>query len=145
MAALPLSQSSALRLAARFGVGGEEQVLALDLLRKGWRLAYVDEIVAHHLPSPVRDPEKRKRLEVRNALWSAWLRRPAASAWSATWRIIKSSLKDRVRRTGIRDAVAGIPWVLSRRDPVPNHESQQLTRAEEAWFASSEPFSPHTK
>lgn len=43
----------------RFGVGGEEQVLALDMLSKGWQLAYVDEIVAYHHPSPVRDAARR--------------------------------------------------------------------------------------
>lgn len=43
----------------RFGVGGEEQILALDLLRGGWRLAYVEEIVAYHHPSTDRDPAKR--------------------------------------------------------------------------------------
>ena len=37
----------------------EEQVLALDLLSKGWRLVYVDEIVAHHHPSSVRDAANR--------------------------------------------------------------------------------------
>ena len=120
-----------------FGVGGEEQVLALDMLRKGWQLAYVDELVAYHHPSPVRDESKRKRHEVRNALWSAWLRRPLPSAWAATRRILKSSLRDPAQRAGIRDALSRMPWVLSARDPVPGTIDRQLQMAEEAWMGGS--------
>lgn len=120
-----------------FGVGGEEQVLALDLLRKGWQLAYVAEIVAHHHPSPVRNQAKRKRHEVRNALWSAWLRRPAGSAWAVTSRIVSSALRDPARRAGVRDAIAGLLWVLQARKPVPVEIDRQLTEAEDAWIASS--------
>jgi GT2 family glycosyltransferase len=121
----------------KFGVGGDEQVLALDLLRKGWRLAYVDEIVAYHYPSPVRDPAKRKQHEVRNALWSAWLRRPWTSAWTATRQILKSSLADQARWAGVRDAIAGMPWVLSVRNPVSQVIDRQLQMADDAWMASS--------
>lgn len=121
----------------RFGVGGEEQVLALDMLRKGWQLAYVDGILAHHHPSKVRDADKRRRHEVRNLLWSAWLRRPFSSAWATTWRIVRSVLGDPARRAGIRDAVTGLPWVLPARKPVPVEIDRQLQEAEEAWIASS--------
>jgi N-acetylglucosaminyl-diphospho-decaprenol L-rhamnosyltransferase len=120
----------------RFGVGGEEQVLALDLLCKGWQLSYVDELVAYHHPSPVRDPEKRRRHEVRNALWTAWLRRPMGSAWRVTRQILKSSLKDRARRSGIWDALAGISWVLHARRPISLEIDRRLQVAERAWMAS---------
>ena len=118
----------------RLGVGGEEQVLALDMLSRGWQLAYVEEIVAYHHPSPVRNAARRKRHEVRNALWSAWLRRPALSAWNATRRIIKTSLRDRARLAGIMDAIRGTPWVLSGRRPIPPMLDRQLHLAEEAWL-----------
>src|SRR5829696_4519460 len=39
----------------RYGVGGEELPLAIELARHGWKLAYVDDVVAHHWPSPIRD------------------------------------------------------------------------------------------
>ncbi len=119
-----------------FGVGGEEQVLAFDLLCKGWQLSYVDELVAYHHPSPVRDPEKRRRHEVRNALWTAWIRRPMAPAWAATWRIVRSSLGDAARRAGIRDALAEMAWVLRARKPVSAEIDRQLQVAEQAWMAS---------
>src|ERR687895_1668410 len=64
----------------RLGVGGEEELLSVDLAVRGWGLAYVDEVVAYHHPSPSRNPSGRRRIQVRNALWSAWLRRPLGGA-----------------------------------------------------------------
>ncbi len=121
----------------RFGVGGEEQVLALDLLSEGWELAYVEDVVAYHHPSPVRDTAGRKRQEVRNALWSAWLRRSAGYAWTATRQILGSALRDPDRRAGVKDALAGLPWVLPARKAVSAEIDYQVQKAEEAWIASS--------
>lgn len=121
----------------RFGVDGEEQVLALDLLRNGWQLAYVDRIVAYHHPLPVRDVPGRKRHEARNALWSAWLRRPVGSAWRVTRQILSSAFRDSARLAGFWDAVTGLPWVLPARRPVTAEINRQLQEAEEAWIASS--------
>ena len=87
----------------RLGVGGEEHILALDLLRHGWQLAYVDDITAYHHPSPIRDLARRKRIEVRNAFWSAWLRRPARSELAETWRLIKLSISDQACRVGLAE------------------------------------------
>src|SRR4051794_32357037 len=36
---------------ARFGVGGEEELLAMDLAAAGWGLAYCKDVVAHHHPT----------------------------------------------------------------------------------------------
>ncbi len=121
----------------RFGVGGEEEVLALDLLHKGWQLAYVDGVVAHHYPSPVRDPETRKRRQVRNALWSAWLRRPGVTACAATWRVITSSLRDKAQRAGLVEAMLGLPWVLSARNPISAEVDRRVRMAEATFHTSS--------
>jgi len=123
----------------RLGVGGEEHILALDLLRRGWQLAYIDEIVAHHHPSPVRDPALRRRLEARNALWSAWLRRPAASAWAETWRVVKRSFSDPACRAGLVEAITGLSWVLRARDPVPAAIDRQVKMAEKVFHAYYSP------
>jgi GT2 family glycosyltransferase len=68
------------------GTYGEETLLALDLAVAGWGRWYVDDVVAHHHPGSVagRDPVARRRRERRNALLTAWLRRPAAVAVPAT-------------------------------------------------------------
>lgn len=120
----------------RLGVGGEEHILALDLLRNGWQLAYVDEIVAYHHPSPVRDRGKRKRLEARNLLWSAWLRRPAGTAFSQTWRVIKLSGRDSDYRAGIVGALSALRWVFSERNPVPAAIDHQVRIAERVFYDS---------
>ena len=52
----------------RFMVGGEEELLALDLLAAGWALRYVEELVVHHYPSPNRDDAARRWIAARNAL-----------------------------------------------------------------------------
>jgi GT2 family glycosyltransferase len=114
----------------RLGVGGEEQVVALQLLRRGWPMHYMDHIVAYHHPSPVRDHARRRVHEARNALWSAWLRRPARSALAITWRMLRASLRDGARLRGLLEAAVGLPWVLSRRDPISDELDEQVRQAE---------------
>jgi GT2 family glycosyltransferase len=102
----------------RFFLGGEEELLALDLAAAGWALAYVPDIVVHHHPSPRRDFARRRRLLARNALWCAWLRRP----WLGAARGSLAVLRERATgRAGLAlvDALAGLPWVLRHRRVVP--------------------------
>ena len=103
----------------RFGIGGEEELLALDLATAGWGLAYVDRIVAHHHPSPGRDPSARRRGQLRNALWSAWLRRPAGAAARATVRLVAGHPRSRETAGAFIDAVRGLRWVAHERRAVP--------------------------
>lgn len=123
----------------RLGVGGEETILALDLLRHGWQLAYVDQLTAYHRPSPIRDRAKRRQIEVRNALWSAWLRRPAASTLAETWRILTRSLRDQTVRAGFIEAAQGLPWVLPARDPIPTEIERQIKIADKVFQAYNFP------
>lgn len=60
----------------RFFVGGEEELLALDLVAGGWSLVYVPQLVVYHHPSPRRDNVRRQTIVIRNTLWVAWLRLP---------------------------------------------------------------------
>jgi GT2 family glycosyltransferase len=103
----------------RFGVGGEEELLAVDLDARGWGLAYAPEVVAHHHPSPSRDPAGRRRVQVRNALWSAWLRRRPFGLVRQAARALPAALADPAGRAGVLDAARGLPWVLRERRPVP--------------------------
>jgi GT2 family glycosyltransferase len=102
----------------RLGVGGEEELLSVDLAARGWGLAYVDEVVAHHHPSPSRDPSGRRRIQVRNALWSAWLRRPLGGAARRTARLAALALHQPGTSSGLLLAMLGLPWVLRERRPV---------------------------
>jgi GT2 family glycosyltransferase len=86
------------------GVGGEETLVALDLADRGLRCVYVDELVAHHHPSPVRDKSARHRRVLRNELWSTWLRLPARDAMAPTVQVLRQGT---VGIAASRDAVTG--------------------------------------
>ncbi|MCM3373180.1 hypothetical protein M3640_21200, partial [Bacillus velezensis] len=68
----------------RYFLGGEEALLALDLTRAGHWLVYAPGLTVHHYPSTRRDRPTRARTAARNAVWTAWLRWPAAAAWRHT-------------------------------------------------------------
>ena len=102
----------------RYGVGGEETLLAVDLAERGWACAYADGVVAHHHPSPVRDPAARRVRDVRNDLWTLWLRRRLTGVARETARLLVRLPADRQVRTGLRQALAGVPWILRERASV---------------------------
>jgi len=115
----------------RLWLGGEEELLASDLVRSGWRLAYVPEVVAHHQASSLRDPHLRRRHGIRNTLWFTWLRRPMWSAVRRTARLLPQLPRDRVTAWAIADAVRGLPWVVRERSVVPAHMESGYQRLEE--------------
>jgi GT2 family glycosyltransferase len=114
----------------RLFLGGEELLLALDLATAGWGMAYAADVAVHHHPSPRRDPVARRRLTVRNALWCAWLRRPWAGALSGTLQVLATRPRDAAWRAGVSAAVAGLPWVLHERRPVPARVEAALRTVE---------------
>lgn len=115
---------------SRLGIGGEEQLLAIDLARRGWGLAYVDRIVAHHWPSPIRDRAGRRRVQTRNGLWTAWLRRTPATAWARTREALRAAREDPAARAALLDALRGLPWVLRKRERIPLSIENGLARLE---------------
>ena len=114
----------------RYGIGGEEVRLALDLAAAGWGLAYVDSLVAHHHPAASARPG-RSWHALRNDLWSAWLRRPVASAARATADLLRGAPPDVAARAGV-DALRGLPWVLRERRVVPAEVEARLALLERA-------------
>ena len=113
----------------RMGIGGEESLLAIDLAQAGWDLAYVDDVVACHHPSPHRDPVSRRRATTRNDLWFRWLRIRAGRAFAGSLRVAGVAARDPGGRAGLADAVRGLPWALRRRRPVSarlDHELRAL-------------------
>jgi len=121
----------------RFGVGGEEALVAMDLAARGWGLAYVDEVVAHHQPSPIRDLIGRRQREVRNELWVAWLRLGLAEALRETAAVAARAVTDVAARRGLVSALAGLGWVLRERDIAP-----QRVRAALRLLTRGGPVSP---
>jgi GT2 family glycosyltransferase len=104
---------------ARLFLGGEEELLAADLVTRGYLLCYLPGAVLHHQASTVRDPARRRWLGIRNTLWFTWLRRPPAAALRRTLELAGAVPRDLVSARAFGAAVAGLPWVLRARQPVP--------------------------
>jgi GT2 family glycosyltransferase len=102
----------------RFGVGGEEALLAIDLAERGWACAYVPSVVARHHPSPVRDAHGRRVRELRNELWTLWLRRRLPTVLRGTLRHVGRVTTDASRRAALREAAGGWRWVRQEREAV---------------------------
>jgi GT2 family glycosyltransferase len=111
----------------RFGIGGEEELLAIDLAAAGWELVYLPGAVAVHHPAPRGgDGSARRRVQARNAVWCAWLRRPVASALAVTAAHLRRGARDRAVMAGLADAVRGGAWVPARRRVVPAGLEERL-------------------
>jgi GT2 family glycosyltransferase len=111
-----------------FGIGGEEELLACDLAAAGHALVYAGDVVAHHHPSARRDRAARRATVARNALWFAWLRRPAGPARARTAAALRAARHDRDARRGLLAALRGLPWVLPARRPVRGILAGELER-----------------
>ena len=43
-------------------------------------MCWAEYVVVHHAASTARDPRERRRVGIRNTLWTTWLRRPLPAA-----------------------------------------------------------------
>jgi GT2 family glycosyltransferase len=110
----------------RFLIGGEEALLAIDLMALGWHMAYVPDVAVCHHPSRMRDPAARRRLLLRNKLWCAWLRRPWRDAVRTSMHELRAGPHGVVRAGAFAAALAGLPWVLPARRVAPAHVQEAL-------------------
>ncbi|GHH47394.1 glycosyltransferase family 2 protein [Lentzea cavernae] len=99
---------------------GEETLLSWDLAAAGWALCYVEDVVAHHHPAAQRDPGGDV-LQRRNAVLTAWMRRPVDRALAA-------SLKD-PRAFGA--ALPRLRQALRQRRELPEHLEAQIRATEQ--------------
>jgi GT2 family glycosyltransferase len=96
---------------------GEEERVALDLAASGWALSYLEDVVVHHHPSPVRhSPDARTRAVTRSAVLTAAMRLP--------WRDVVGRVRDAwqaggPRRAGARDALGDLAAAVRARRPAP--------------------------
>jgi GT2 family glycosyltransferase len=98
----------------RFLIGGEEELLAIDMRAAGWELCYADELTAVHLPHGGSRGE-RSWLSRRNALWTSWLRRPAGQALWDTAGTAAAAVRDPIACRALLSALRGLPWALASR------------------------------
>jgi GT2 family glycosyltransferase len=103
-----------------FEVGGEEELLALDLEAGGHRSVYAAEVRARHHPGPREgDDGGRARRQARNLVWVPWLRLPVGQAAAESCRTLRTAWGDPAVRAGLLDAARGWGRVRRRRRLVP--------------------------
>ncbi|MFE9249805.1 glycosyltransferase family 2 protein [Streptomyces sp. NPDC007088] len=141
LAAATVLRTAAFRDAGGFHpalwLGGEEELLATDLLSRGWWLAFAEELTVHHAPSTARDATARRVLGLRNTLWFTWLRRPLLPAVRRTCYLATTVPRDTASLRAFAQAAAGVPWLLRVRAPVPGFVEEQLATLETAQRAGS--------
>ena len=112
----------------RLWLGGEEELLATDLITAGWEVCYLPDLVVHHHASTARDPVLRRRVGLRNTLWFTWLRRPWPEALRRTAFLARTVPRDRTSMLSAWDAVRGLPWLLAERRVRPPAVEARLAR-----------------
>jgi GT2 family glycosyltransferase len=113
---------------------GEERLLAYDLAAAGRHRCYVPEVVAVHDPSAHRPPSHaRRRMELRNLVLTAWMRRPAAVALGTTARMGAMAVSDGDARAALAAAALRLPAALVQRRPVPRAVECDIRRMNEQW------------
>ncbi|APU20087.1 glycosyltransferase family 2 protein [Actinoalloteichus sp. GBA129-24] len=117
---------------SRMWLGGEEELLALDLAALGWWMCWVEDMVIHHAPSRTRDARRRRQLGIRNTLWTLWLRRPLRSALRRSAAVLRSAPADLATAGAVAAALRGLPWVLRERRVVPTRVEAGLLLLEES-------------
>jgi GT2 family glycosyltransferase len=116
----------------RLWLGGEEELMATDLLSAGWWLCYVPCLTIHHAASAVRDSTARRVTGLRNTLWFTWLRRPLGPAVRRTGHLVRTVPHDLASVRAFGQAAAGLPWVLKHRRPVSADLELRLSALEQA-------------
>jgi N-acetylglucosaminyl-diphospho-decaprenol L-rhamnosyltransferase len=116
----------------RYFIGGEEELVALDLAARGWSIRYASDVVVHHYPSAMRDPSARRRIMLRNSLWTAILRYPG-------WLLLRHGRGTAHRARSHRmvlplivDTVRAAPWLVTNRRQLPHHVVRQLLLLQDA-------------
>jgi GT2 family glycosyltransferase len=113
-------------------IGGEEELLAYDLTAQRRPVMYDPGIVVHHWPSPVRDASRRRRLELRNRVLVAWLRRPLPHAAAATARLARAAARDTTARRALAEATLRLPAALLLRQRLPSSTEADIRLLETA-------------
>jgi GT2 family glycosyltransferase len=109
---------------------GEEERVALDLAAAGWGMAYVDDVVVHHHPSPRRHgPEQRRAAIWRSRLLTAVMRLPLREVA----RLYARALRDGTPgRRGALSGLRDVPAALRRRRRIPAGLQAQRRLLEQA-------------
>jgi GT2 family glycosyltransferase len=113
-------------------IGGEEELLAMDLRAAGWRVVHVPEVVAHHRPDGEDGGRSGREVRLqRNRLLVHWMRRPARRAVDVTADAVRrGATGDPGRRSALLDALARAPAALRERRVLPTEVERDVRRLE---------------
>jgi GT2 family glycosyltransferase len=112
-----------------YGIGGEEELLAIDLSAAGWDLRYCPEVQAHHHPASQRPPlADRRRRQARNALRTTWLRDRPARILGRTAEAVRQARVDPAARLALSDVAGDLSWIWHERLPVARGLAADLRR-----------------
>ncbi|MDS1139335.1 glycosyltransferase [Pusillimonas sp. SM2304] len=98
-----------------FFLGGEEALMALDMVERGWRIVYADDVVSRRFPARPASVRGDERLRIRNDIWVAWMRRPLRPAWRKTCEQLGNARLRGIFWRTLADAAIGLPRALRQR------------------------------
>lgn len=96
-------------------IGGEETLLALDMADRGWRMIYLDDVLTQRTFSQPGGVARKRRRELRNAIWVAWMRLPVKLAWKTTLEQLRTAARHRQLRPVLMLAAAGMMRAIQKR------------------------------
>jgi len=111
----------------RFHRGGDE-LLAYDLAAAGWSLVYAPVVIAYRPAHLAGARDRSPQSSARNALLTAWLRRPLSSAVRRTLKVLAT----RGAWSALRSALGDAAWVLRNRRVVPAQVEARCRRLDAA-------------
>lgn len=119
-----------------FFIGGEEALLALDIMEQGGRIVYAPNVVTHHRPSNLRDSRQRRSLTARNDIWTAWLRLPVGMAIHRSVRVFRDTRTWTERLRLVFEVLAGAARVARHRRVLSARVRQSV---QEVWREEAAP------
>ncbi|MGC4935167.1 glycosyltransferase family 2 protein [Gordonia sp. DT30] len=112
------------------GFVGEEALLAMDLAADGWYACYVEELVVHHHPSPMRSPSDRRGRELTNSVLTDAMRRPLPRAARSGATLLGALLRREVPPGHLGRALSALPGALRHRVRLPPEVERDLVALE---------------
>lgn len=108
-------------------IGGEEELLAIDLRRRGWSLVHIPTCVAHHEPDhqDAGRTERPVRL-LRNHALVGVMRRRRPACWDGMRSLGRRARHDPTARRALAAALRCLPTAIAARRPIPDQLEADL-------------------